>query len=133
MWQLYSEGVQESIPGVCVICVQDIAEWRREMGDPSTDEGRRARLERHVQDHETSIQSLIASDDVRISQHEEAISSLQGELSGVAVPIFCCHGYYLMMSSATKIMLPVWVVLIVQGTLVALGSSVSGLVSRHCD
>ena len=53
---------------MCVVCVQLIADWRRELADPSTGEGRRAGLEGEVQVCEDDIQHckqwLLESDTV---------------------------------------------------------------------
>ena len=55
---------------MCVLCVQCIGAYQRELQDPSTGEGRRSRLERLVKDDKSSIQ-----------QSNAAISSIDGELA----------------------------------------------------
>ena len=50
----------QSIPGVCVLCVQNIARLQSRLLDPSTSEGRRARLEEEVQECKGYIQGCNA-------------------------------------------------------------------------
>ena len=55
---------------MCVLCVQEIGKCQSELQDPSTDEGRRSRLEGAVK----SLKSLI-------QRRNAAISSIDGELA----------------------------------------------------
>ena len=55
---------------MCVLCVQEIGKWQRELQDPSTDEGRRSFLEEAVRSDKSNIQ-----------RYNAAISSIDGELA----------------------------------------------------
>ena len=73
---------------MCVLCVQRIDHCQRQLQDPSTDEGRRPRLERLVQRAKNLHQrhnASIAEADARILElvrERSAISLKQGEPLG---------------------------------------------------
>ena len=73
---------------MCVLCVQRIADWQRELQDPSTSAERRRELQEEVQDYENLIKSRksdISSLDAVIKQHQAAMAALQGEPFCVAI------------------------------------------------
>ena len=55
---------------MCVLCVQDIDDWQRELQYPSTDERSRSFLDWRVKSYKSSIQ-----------RYNAAISSIDGELA----------------------------------------------------
>ena len=72
---------------MCVLCVQGIAGWQRELQHPSTSAERRE-LQELVQEHENAIKfykSDISSSDADIKQHQAAMAALQGEPFCVAI------------------------------------------------
>ena len=73
---------------MCVLCVQLIAGWQRELQRPSTSAERRRELQEEVQRRENTIKShksAISSDDADIKQHQAAMAALQGEPFCVAI------------------------------------------------
>ena len=73
---------------MCVLCVQWIAGWQREVQDPSTNAERRRELQEEVQGYENvikSCKSYISSFDADIKQHQAAMAALQGEPFCVAI------------------------------------------------
>ena len=79
---------------MCVLCVQLIAGWQREVQDPSTSTERRRWLQERVQGYENVIKSWksdISSLDADIKQHQAAMAAamaaLQGEPFCVAIVI----------------------------------------------
>ena len=73
---------------MCVLCVQYIDNWQRQLQDPSTDERRRPDLERALQDAKNQLQrhnASIAEADARILElvrERSAIPLKQGEPLG---------------------------------------------------
>ena len=72
---------------MCVLCVQNIDDWQRQLQDPSTDERRRSALEWGVQDAKNELQrhnASIAEADARILElvRERSAISKQGEPLG---------------------------------------------------
>ena len=73
---------------MCVLCVQRIAGWQRELQHPSTNAKMRRWLQELVQDYENVIKSYksdISSLDADIKQHQAAMAALQGEPFCVAI------------------------------------------------
>ena len=72
---------------MCVLCVQSIDAWQRELQDPSIDERRRPGLERGMQGAKNQLQrynASIAEADARILElvRERSAISKQGEPLG---------------------------------------------------
>ncbi len=63
---------------MCVVCVQEIADFRRELAEPSTGEERRAWLERRVQVTEGIIQDFKQG----ITNAEAAMATAAAALKG---------------------------------------------------
>ena len=68
----------------CVLCVQTIAEYQRELKRPSTSAEKRKVLQGQVQGYEKAIKSFkahISSYDAEIRQHQVAMAALQGKVT----------------------------------------------------